>query len=150
MHDKLRALPHASENFFLQQMLWGKARAREAFMGVVPEETFDTIRASRARVGFECSDLTAFLNAPGASYQFFSLSNITSYLTRSGELELLSSLERRSAPGAVAVVRSFLRVFEPPGNGTRWIDESASFAEPMRAERTQAYRIHVLRLGGSA
>jgi S-adenosylmethionine-diacylglycerol 3-amino-3-carboxypropyl transferase len=85
--------------------------------------------------------LSAAKKYENENLDFLSLSDVPSYFSGDIERNYLQELRKTLSVGGVAVVRSYLRVPEADLSG--FVDITPQFAELIRCEGVQMYRIHI-------
>ena len=136
-------------NFFLQLTFLGKIVFPEANPVEAREEFFPKIveGLKRCQVFFEKKDLIcAALEHPGG-FDFVSFSDVPSYFSGVEEQDYLQRLKNGLRPGALVVVRCYLRI--PEGTDLSGYDDvTYKYQELIDAEQTQVYRVFVYQLRG--
>ena len=143
----------ARENFFLQLSFYGRVMFAEANTPEAQRATFEGCKSY-----LKTAD-TKFLNTPvipdssredpdsvslreRGPYDFVSLSDVPSYFSGRLETSYLQDLKTVLAPGAIVVVRCYLRIPEMTVT-EEFEDISAEWAEQIALEKTQMYKIFV-------
>lgn len=142
----------ARENFFLQLTFFGRLVYPE---GNPPEAAASLHAKAKAALAHTKLRFLQQSIIPESSatqhtrYDFVSLSDVPSYFRGAMEQQYLQMLRPTLLPGAVVVVRCYLRI--PEGTNTQgFSDISAHYQELIDREKTQMYRIFVYRYTGEA
>lgn len=137
-------------NFFLQLSFLGKIAYPEANPVEAKEEFFPEIveGLERCRVGFEQKDLIECARESQTGFDFVSFSDVPSYFSGAEEQNYLQRLKQGLRPGALVVVRCYLRVPENT-DLTGFLDVTEHYQSLIDAEQTQVYKIFVYQFRGN-
>ena len=132
-------------NFFLQLCFLGVLRFPEGNPVEADPAVFALVQAA-LRKGQPTkrvqSDLLAYAASTTERFDFVSLSDVPSYFAGDVERTYLQQLKVCLNPGALCVVRCYLRI--PEGTDlTGFRDVTADYAALIAAEKTQVYRIFI-------
>ena len=133
----------AKENFFLQLCMLGAVRFPEGNIIEADLACFQDMkkRAQEAQVSFIQEDVIS--QGKQESYDFISISDVPSYFSGKLESDFLQDLYPKLESGGVIVLRSYLRI--PDADRTGYTDISSSHQDLIETEKTQMYKIEVLR-----
>jgi S-adenosylmethionine-diacylglycerol 3-amino-3-carboxypropyl transferase len=138
------------ENFFLQLVFLGELRHPEGCPIEVKPEIYKASQAalqSGTEIEFVAKDLLTFSEDTQEKYDFVSLSNVPSYFSGDMERTFMSRLKACLNPGAVVVVRCYLRI--PEGTDlSGYEDITSTYQESALAEKMGVYNIMVYRFVG--
>jgi S-adenosylmethionine-diacylglycerol 3-amino-3-carboxypropyl transferase len=128
------------ENFFLQLSFLGRLRYPEGNPLEAHAPIFAEMKAAlgRVRVTLVNDDLLAVAETAEKKFDFVSLSDVPSYFSAHQDRVYLRRLSSGLNPGALVVVRCYLRVPEDTDT-TGYKDVTARYAEFVSAEKTQIY-----------
>jgi S-adenosylmethionine-diacylglycerol 3-amino-3-carboxypropyl transferase len=138
------------ENFFLQICFLGRLVYPEGNPLEVHPDVYPATQAAlknETQIELAQSDVLSFAGKTQERYDFVSLSNVPSYFSGASERNYLQTLTRCLNPGALVVVRCYLRV--PEGTDTSgFVDVSHEYQELAAKEKMQMYRILVYKYQG--
>ncbi len=140
----------ARENFFLQLCFYGYIAHAEGNPIEADPEVFQAMQAalrSGSSIELYQGDIIDFAGKASEKFDFVSLSDVPSYFTGERERNYLQSLRGCLNPGALVVVRCYLRVPEST-NLSGYSDVSDLYADAIAAEKTQMYRVFVYQYQG--
>ncbi len=128
------------ENFFLQLSFLGKIRYPEANTYEARPEVYKEMKDCLARIPVSLvnADLLSVAEETKEKFDFVSLSDVPSYFSIHQDRVYLQRLGKGLNPGALVVVRCYLRVPENT-DSTGYKDVTAKYAELVSAEKTQIY-----------
>ncbi|MES1172332.1 MAG: DUF3419 family protein [Bacteroidota bacterium] len=137
------------ENFFLQLSFLGRLRHPEGNPIEAHASVFAQTKAAlgRVQVDFVNEDLLAVAENTQSKFDFVSLSDVPSYFSGHQDRIYLQRLSRGLNPGALVVVRCYLRI--PVATDTNgYEDVTAHHAALLAAEKTQIYRTFIYQYQG--
>jgi S-adenosylmethionine-diacylglycerol 3-amino-3-carboxypropyl transferase len=138
------------ENFFLQLVFLGELRHPEGCPIEVKPEIYKASQAAlqgHTEIEFVAKDLLTFTEETQEKYDFVSLSNVPSYFSGDMERTFMSRLKACLNPGAIVVVRCYLRI--PEGTDfSGYEDITSQYQEAALAEKMGVYNIMVYRFIG--
>jgi S-adenosylmethionine-diacylglycerol 3-amino-3-carboxypropyl transferase len=128
------------ENFFLQLSFLGQLRFAEANTLEARPEVFNEMKdcLKRVQVGFANADLLTLAEESEKKFDFVSLSDVPSYFSAHQDRIYLQRLAKGLSPGALVVVRCYLRVPENT-DLSGYVDVTSKYSELVGAEKTQIY-----------
>lgn len=138
------------ENFFLQICFLGRLQYPEGNpLEVRPDVYAQAQKALQEGTAIEllAQDVITHASQTNERYDFVSMSNVPSYFAPPIEQEYLQKLKLCLQPGALVVVRCYLRVPEQVDT-SGYEDVSALYQELAAAEKMQMYKILVYRYLG--
>lgn len=144
--DKLFRLGPARENFFLQVVFFGKLLYAEGNPCECQTAIYDRAQAALAHTQLEFRHGSIFdPPRPGdPPVDFVSCSDVPSYLPPPLEQTFLQQLRRKLAPGALVVLRTYLR--EPErADASGFDDVTGEYARVIAGEKVGVYQVRVLR-----
>lgn len=148
--DRLFRTRLARESFFLHLCFHGEINHEDGNPVEAKEEVFNQMKsalASGSRIHYENRDLISTTNSlNGAGLELLSLSDVPSYFSGDLERDFLSLIRASLAPGAVVVLRYYLRSAE--ANESGFVDVSSRYSELSARELVQMYKIKVLQFEG--
>ena len=133
------------ENFFLQLCFLGCLRYSE---GNPVEAQPEVFTAAQAILKGDCDvnliqdDLLSYAGKTKRKFDFLSLSDVPSYFRGETERTFLQQLARCLLPGAICVMRFFLRIPENT-DISGYVDITENFAALLSAEKMQMYSIKI-------
>jgi S-adenosylmethionine-diacylglycerol 3-amino-3-carboxypropyl transferase len=137
------------QNFFIQLAFFGRVRFDEGVPAEALPETHARVKEAlaKARVDYVQEDATEYLagmSSVAEKYDFFSFSDVPSYFSGALEREYLQRIRPGLAPGAIVVLRHYLRV--PAGADLAGYEEiTPEWAQEIAREHTQMYKVQILR-----
>ena len=133
----------ARDSFFLQLLFLGAVRYPEGNALECRRDVFEQAKQALATTDIRLvrGDFVELLRAAPRPVDFFSLSDVPSFLPDVRARSFLQDMRPALSPGARVVTRGHLRVADPDRTGFRAIE--SRFAELVRAETTQLWHIHV-------
>jgi S-adenosylmethionine-diacylglycerol 3-amino-3-carboxypropyl transferase len=139
------------ENFFLQLSFLGELRFPEGNPIEAQPEVYAAMREAllqeRVQIEHQRADFIAYTRTCQEKFDFVSLSDVPSYFAGSAERNYLQELSRCLNPGAIVVVRCYLRIPENcDTNG--YEDVSSHYDTLIMSEKMQVYRIYIYRYKG--
>jgi S-adenosylmethionine-diacylglycerol 3-amino-3-carboxypropyl transferase len=144
--QRLITLGLARKSFFMHLCFHGKITHPDGNTIEADREVFEACKAARERgseVRFIQNDLKgAMAELKDAKLDFLSLSDVPSYFSGDAEKNFLQWLRPTLAPGAVVVIRYYLRIADADETG--FVDITPRFSSEISEERVQMYRIKVL------
>ena len=143
--DNLFSKQLAAESFFLQLCFYGKLRDVRSVPIEARRESFDKIKESLAagcQVATVQQDILSYLKEQ-KEVDFVSLSDVPSYFSGATEFNFLQDIRPSLNPGALVVVRSYLRI--PSADSSGYSDESQHYQALAQQEKVQMYRIAVFK-----
>ncbi len=143
--DKLFAQGPSRANFFLQIVFFGELRFAEGNPIECRPDVYESIRSALAStsVTYRLGDILEVAHTEGGAFDFVSLSDVPSYFAPPREQTYLQDLRPALSPGALVVLRYYLRKPERTvRTGYRAITER--FAKLIANEKVGVYDIEVL------
>lgn len=117
IYDRLNTGLHhhlARDNLILSLILKGKI-VPEAYPPYLEKEGVKQIKNQLNRLSVQTEDVISYLeNAPPASFDCFSLSDVASYLNPTDFIRLLRAINRAARPGARFSIRQFMSFYMIP------------------------------------
>ncbi len=148
--DRLFRTRLARESFFIHLCFHGEINHEDGNPIEAREFVFDQMKASLlkgSKIHYENRDLISTTNSlKGAGLEFLSLSDVPSYFSGDLERDFLQLIKPALAPGAIVVLRYYLRSAE--ANESGFEDVSTRYAQESARELVQMYKIKVLEYGG--
>lgn len=133
----------ASKSFFLHLCFFGKISSLEGLPAEALEENFNQIKKWRGVISYANEDFVAHLASGNHKYDFLSLSDVPSYFSGSLEKDFMQKIKSGLNPGAIIVIRNYLRIPESDLHGFK--DESSDYQDLISLEKVQMYDIRVYR-----
>jgi S-adenosylmethionine-diacylglycerol 3-amino-3-carboxypropyl transferase len=137
----------ARENYFLQLCFFGKVVYPEGNPVEALPEVFLAARQclhEGAEIRLERTAILDFVRTTSAKFDFVSLSDVPSYLTGEDEKNYLQTIKRCLLPGAIVVVRCYLRIPEQT-DLSGYQDISLEHKDLIASEKVQMYSIFIYR-----
>ncbi len=137
----------ARANFFLQLCFFGKIKYEEANPLEAKSEIYHncaTALQQGSRVTLVEEGILDYTVKTDKKFDFVSLSNVASYLSGDSEQRFLQQLRPALNPGAIVVVRCYLRIPEYT-NKSGFTDITANYPHLLRDELMQVYNIFIYR-----
>lgn len=131
----------AQDNFFFEMLMWGRFRTAKPLEATRSYYDEAKLYADRCVVHFEQKDVFDFLKDSRSSFDFVTLSNVTSYVSLQHEHDYLRNMKHTLSNEARVVVRHFLRTTNPILDG--YVDETACVTEILEQECTHVYEMKV-------
>ena len=135
-------------NFFLQLCFLGTLRYPEGNPVEADPAVYLMVQAvlrAGLRTKYVRADLLDFAGSTAERFDFVSISDVPSYFSGDCERTYMQQLKRCLNPGALCVVRCYMRV--PEGTDlSGFIDVSAEYSAIIAAEKTQMYKIYIYKL----
>lgn len=133
----------AQKSFFLHLCFYGKINSLAGVPVEASLETHQRVAAARTKIDYITEDLVSHLKGGSKKYDFLSLSDVPSYFK--GELEegFMQMIRPSLNPGAIVVVRYYLR--SANCNLAGFSDVSEAHRELIMAEKVQMYNICIYR-----
>ena len=150
-YDRLFINGLARENFFLQLCFLGSLRYPEGNPVEAQPDVFkaaQTVLSERCEVTFIKDDLLRYAGKTDRKFDFVSLSDVPSYFRGETERTYLQQLAKCLYPGAICVVRCFLRIPENT-DLSGYVDVTENYSDLLAAEKMQMYQIKVFRYENS-
>jgi S-adenosylmethionine-diacylglycerol 3-amino-3-carboxypropyl transferase len=146
-YDRIYRRTVARENFFAQMSFLGGVRFPEGVPFEAQAEVYDAVKRGleHCQVVYAQEDINALLKSGREKFDFVSYSDVPSYFEGEAEREFLQWARASLNPGAVVVIRHYLRIPE----GLRldgFEDVTAEWEQEISVEKTQMYKVQVLRL----
>jgi S-adenosylmethionine-diacylglycerol 3-amino-3-carboxypropyl transferase len=139
------------ENFFLQMCFLGKIAHPEGSPIEAAPQTFQRMKAALRNgsvVTLKLGDCIDYAKTAGERFDLVSLSDVPSYFAGECEQTYMRDLSACLNPGAVVVIRCYLRT--PEGTDfAGYEDVTAQYASLIAQEKMQVYDITVMRYRGS-
>ena len=128
------------ENFFLQLTFLGQLRYQEGNTLEAHADVFAEMKEALKRVSVSLvnADLITVAEESDKKFDFVSLSDVPSYFSEHLDRIYLQRLSKGLNPGALVVVRCYLRVPEHT-DLTGYKDVTSKYADLIAAEKTQIY-----------
>lgn len=139
------------ESFFMNLCFFGKIVFPEGNTIDAQEHVFKEIKKVLLQKSIKLNSLNKDLIAAASSLSgegidFASLSDVPSYFTGDLERDYLKNIQAMLKPGAVVVLRYYLRVADVDESG--FDDITETFKDLISKEKVQMYRIKILRFKG--
>jgi len=135
-------------NFFLQLCFLGTLRYPEGNPVEVDPNVYKGVQAA-LRAGLRTkhvkSDLLEYAGITAERFDFVSLSDVPSYFSGTTERTYMQQLRRCLNPGALCVVRCYMRVPEAT-DLSGFSDVTADYSAIIADEKTQMYKIYIYKL----
>ncbi|MEO5666835.1 MAG: DUF3419 family protein [Bdellovibrionota bacterium] len=149
-YDRIYRRTLARENFFAQMSYLGSVKYPEGVPFEAHQEAFTKIKAglSHCKVTYAQEDINALLKSGREKFDFVSYSDVPSYFSDESEREFLQWAKVSLNPGAVVVLRHYLRVPEKM-NLDGFEDVTHDWTQEIASEKTQMYKIQVLKFQGA-
>lgn len=144
--DRLFTKDLAQKSFFLHLCFYGKIRS---FQGVPVEaqpDSFYRVKNSPTQVTYHQQDFINILSKGDKKFDFLSLSDVPSYFSGESERQFMQYIRPGLNPGAVVVVRYYLRTAQCLLEG--YDDISDDYKEVIEMEKVQMYNIKIYRYRG--
>jgi len=139
----------ARENFFLQICFLGKIMFREANILEAERVCFDEMKSNLNQQSTEIIEVQGDLIQTICSYEqvdFISMSDVPSYFSGEQEKNFLQTIKSSLLPGAILVLRNYLRVPECDQGG--YEDVTDQYRDLIAQEKVQVYQFCILRYKG--
>ena len=140
----------ARENYFLQLCFFGELRYPEGNPVEALEEVFNASKATLKKnpdIELVLDNVLEYSRKTNDKFDFVSLSDVPSYFTGDDERQYMQGLKRNLNPGAIVVVRCYLRI--PEGTITSgYEDITEMHARQIAKEKVQMYNTFVYRFKG--
>ncbi|MDW8189489.1 MAG: DUF3419 family protein [Pseudobdellovibrionaceae bacterium] len=136
------------KNFFLQFLFLGKIYYEEGLPWEVNPTIFSAIKSSQTELEFKKEDLLS--SVCSQKFDFYSLSDVISYLpTEQTSIILQKIAELSPPPHSRVVLRSFL--YAPPlGNTNLWIKNEQAEQWALSIEAVPVYQFHIYDFRGQS
>lgn len=136
----------ARENFFAQLSFLGQVTYPEGVPFEANPAYFQKIKDGIKQTKFEFrkEDINSIIKKGTDIFDFVSYSDVPSYFSGETEKEFLQWARPGLAPNARVVLRHYLRVPENM-NLSGFVDETSSWTQLVNQEKTQMYKIQILR-----
>ena len=131
----------AKNSFFLHLCFYGKINSFEGVPVEAKEESFLNVKKSIAKIDLVNQDFVSYLVEGKYKYDFLSLSDVPSYFQGDLERDYLQKIKPSLNPGAIVVVRYYLRVSHADLDG--YIDVTEEHRSLIDSEQVQMYDIRV-------
>ncbi|MCK5884380.1 MAG: DUF3419 family protein [Bacteriovoracaceae bacterium] len=132
------------ESFFLQLCFLGRVVYPEGNTVEAREQAFGELKESLKTTIINPLTVDLITALKGErKYDFVSLSDVPSYFQGDVELNFLQEMKGGLNPGAVLVLRSYLR--DPNVDTTGYEDITSEYSGPIEKEAVQMYRIRVFK-----
>ncbi|MCO4755667.1 MAG: DUF3419 family protein [Bacteriovoracaceae bacterium] len=130
------------ENFFLQLCILGGIKFEQGNIVEAKDKCYQEMKQflSSNNVGFLQEDIISA--AKQGNYDYISLSDVPSYFSGDQEENFLQELKENLNPGAVVLIRNYLRV--PNADRTGFKSIVSDFQQEIDQEKTQMYRVEIL------
>lgn len=135
----------AKYNDWLSMMVNGRYLGRHAMPHFLSRESYDAIRAAKTKVEIITADLVEYTQtAESNSFSVFSLSDVSSCISKSRFNELLGQLPRISQPGARLCYRNFIARHKVPSNLLEQIKIDTPMCQALNhSDRAFSYQFEV-------
>ena len=140
-YERLFTRDLAQKSFFLQLCFYGKIQTLLGVPAEAQEDNFNRIHKSKSLVNYIQEDFVSYLAKGKKQYDFFSLSDVPSYFKGELEKSFMQRIIPGLKPGAIVVIRYYLRV--PECNLEGYIDVTEDYKEFIEIEKVQMYDIRV-------
>lgn len=149
-YDRIYRRTLARENFFAQMSFLGGIKFSEGVPFEARPEAYDLIKSGlkACRVSYAREDINSLLKSGREKFDFVSYSDVPSYFQGETERDFLQWARASLNPGAVVVLRHYLRVPENM-NLAGFVDITHEWSSEISRERTQMYIVQVLRFDGA-
>ncbi|EQC43664.1 PF11899 family protein [Bacteriovorax sp. BSW11_IV] len=137
----------ARESYFMHLCFFGEISHADGNPVEATEENFNTVKKNlaEAKVDLVATDMVSAIKNEGP-FDFLSLSDVPSYFAGDLEKNFLQDIRPGLAPGAVLVIRSYLRIPEADESG--FVDITPQFGPEIFDEKVQMYKVKVLKFTG--
>lgn len=142
--DRLFRNGLARESFFAHLCFHGKIAHSDGNTVEALKDNYEAVKktiAAGAEVFTVEKDLLSAAKELKAPADFVSLSDVPSYFSGAIERDFAQELKSSLAPGAIVVLRSYLRV--PEANWSGYEEVTTRYSSEIAAEKVQMYRIQV-------
>ncbi|MBC7532331.1 MAG: DUF3419 family protein [Oligoflexus sp.] len=140
----------ARENYFLQLCFLGEIRYPEGVPVEGLENVFLTCKKTLKKnpeINLVLDNVLEYSRKSDEKFDFVSLSDVPSYFVGEDERNYMQGLKRNLNPGAVVIVRCYLRI--PEGTIlTGYEDVTETYRKEIDAEKVQMYNTFVYRFKG--
>ena len=144
--DRLFTRDLAQKSFFLNLCFHGKINSLEGVPVEANAESIERIKKSKASVSYLQEDFIKALSRGDQKFDFASLSDVPSYFGGEIERMYMHQIKPGLNPGAIVVVRYYLRNSECDLRGYEEI--TSEFQTEIELEKVQMYDIRVYRFKG--
>lgn len=144
--DRLFTHDLAQNSFFLHLCFYGKIQSFSGLPIEVSREVFDEIKKSNGLCHYIQDDFVSHLSKTNKKYDFLSLSDVPSYFKGDLEVNFLQLIKPALNPGAIIVIRSYLRKANADLSG--FTDVSDQYKKIIEDEKVQMYDISILKYIG--
>lgn len=135
----------ARENFFMQLVFFGRIAHPEGVTIEAHEDVFEACKkalAKKAEIDLVKANVIEFAKSTDSKFDFVSLSDVPSYFEGEIERTYLQDLKRCLNPGALVVLRSYLRT--PEGTIMSGYKEVTDrYSDLIAKEKVQVYDIQI-------
>lgn len=136
----------AGKSFFLHLCFYGKITSFAGVPVEAQEDSFYRIKKAIGNVVYLQQDFINALSKGDRKFDFVSLSDVPSYFSGESERQFMQFIRPGLNPGAVVVVRYYLRTAECLLEGFE--DISEDYKEVIELEKVQMYNIKIYRYRG--
>lgn len=140
-YNRLFTTDLAQKSFFLHLCFYGKIKSLHGVPVEASEESHARVHSSKTEVHYVKEDFVTHLNRGLNQYDFLSLSDVPSYFGGDLERDFMQKIKPGLLPGAIVVLRNYLR--SPESNLKGFIDITESHAKLLEFEKVQMYEIRV-------
>ncbi|MDD0852849.1 DUF3419 family protein [Halobacteriovorax sp. GB3] len=142
--DHLMSEQLARNSYFMHLCFYGEIRHEDGNPVEAKEEIFYANKKALESASFQTyqEDMISCIEKRG-KFDFLSLSDVPSYFSGDLEESFLQKIKVGLNPGAVIVLRSYLRV--PKCDETGFVDITPQFGPEIFEEKVQMYKVKVLR-----
>lgn len=140
-YNRLFTTDLAQKSFFLHLCFYGKIKSLHGVPVEANEESHARVQSSKTEVHYVKEDFVTHLNRGISQYDFLSLSDVPSYFGGDLERDFMQKIKPGLLPGAVIVLRNYLR--SPQANFEGFIDITESHTKILEFEKVQMYEIKV-------
>lgn len=140
----------ARENFFLQLCFFGELRYPEGNPIEAFKDVFEACQANlknKAEIQLAAENVLEYSKKFDDKFDFVSLSDVPSYFAGEAERDYLQGLKRNLNPGAIVVMRAYLRI--PEGTILEgYEDITTKHEKAVGAEKVGMYNTFIFRFKG--
>lgn len=145
LEEEFRRLFHtilARKNYFMQMLFLGGIKFEEGLPTEAHQSVFEAIKKSPTKINYRLGNLLEIL--PDAPWDFVSLSDTVSYLSKEDANRLLKILHSDTKSGSTMVIRSFMRA-PTQIDLTGWEQLVGDEQKAWKRDVTGVYNFHIFR-----
>jgi len=141
--DRLFTKDLAQNSFFLHLCFYGKIHSLSGVPVEAAESSHSRIKESsrKTQVNYIKEDFVSHLKKGEIKYDFLSLSDVPSYFGGDLESQFMQLIKPSLAPGAIVVLRNYLR--SPKAVLTDFVDITSAYSNIIELEKVQMYEVKV-------